>query len=491
MLARTVIFFLAVVSLLQAETNTTVNEQFPTEYRSDSNQTKDLIDLKSSEQTEETNSSMVTNVSEDTNGTIKQLEGYDGATATGILQSEPVIADVNASKVDDNSSEVVGPTTKLDDVSNLDIVKAQRKQRKIEREEAKDEPDDQARQLVDTIVVKGSVLQGKINQLTSEYISFELIYGEGNIRIKYSDVESLITEHEYHIYFDGKETQGYITEIRDHAFLMIQHGEIEELITISKIDRFVISENEDPSFENRMRNTFPYLSGNVDVGIEYESGNNIKNKLKIGGHLEHKYTVHKTIFDILYSYEVTETIDSPEVLNKNELYTFLEHNYAFTKNDFLFGEIGYDFDVPRGVDGRIYPSLGYGYRIGTGKKRWIQFKVGAGYVWETFIDDPIFNIAPEDLENRYAAGFFGVDAEYEVRDLALLNRILFGATFFYMPGIEDLTHNWLLRYSASASIPLSKALDLKIIARQVADNNPSPDVGNNKYTFDLYLSLRF
>ncbi len=488
MLARTVIFFFAIVTLLQAETNTTVDEQFPTEYTSDSNQTQDLIDLKSSE---ESNSSAVTNVSEETNSTLNSLEDYNSSTAAGTLQSEPDIVDANVTKIDDNSSDLVGPTTKLDDVSNLDIVKEQRRQRKVQREEAKDEPDDQARQLVDTIVVKGSVLQGKIDQLTSEYISFKLIYGEGNIRIKYSDVESLITEHEYHIYFDGKETQGYITEIRDHAFLMIQHGEIEELITISKIDRFVVSENEDTSFENRMRNTFPYWSGNVDVGIEYESGNNIKNKLKIGGHVERKYTVHKTIFDILYSYEVTETIDSPEVLNKHELYTFLEHNYAFTKNDFMFAEIGYDFDVPRGVDGRIYPSLGYGYRIGTGKKRWIQFKVGAGYVWETFIDDPVFNIAPEELENRYAAGFFGVDAEYEVRDLPLLNRILFGATFFYMPGIEDLTHNWLLRYSGTASIPLSKALVLKIIARQVADNNPSPDVGNNKYTFDLYLSLRF
>ena len=488
MLARTVIFFFAIVILLQAETNTTVDEQFPTEYTSDSNQTQDLIDLKSSE---ESNSSAVTNVSEETNSTLKSLEDYNSSTAAGTLQSEPDIVDANVTKIDDNSSDLVAPTTKLDDVSNLDIVKEQRRQRKVQREEAKDEPDDQARQLVDTIVVKGSVLQGKINQLTSEYISFELIYGEGNIRIKYSDVESLITEHEYHIYFDGKETQGYITEIRDHAFLMIQHGEIEELITISKIDRFVISENEDASFENRMRNTFPYWSGNVDVGIEYESGNNIKNKLKIGGHVERKYMVHKTIFDILYSYEVTETIDSPEVLNKKEFYTFLEHNYAFTKNDFMFAEIGYDFDVPRGVDGRIYPSFGYGYRIATGKKRWIQFKVGAGYVWETFIDDPVFNIAPEELENRYAAGFFGVDAEYEVRDLQLLNRILFGATFFYMPGIEDLTHNWLLRYSGTASIPLSKALVLKIIARQVADNNPSPDVGNNKYTFDLYLSLRF
>jgi len=60
-----------------------------------------------------------------------------------------------------------------------------------------------------------------------------------------------------------------------------------------------------------------------------------------------------------------------------------------------------------------------------------------------------------------------------------------------MPGIEDLTNNWLLRYSVTAAIPLTKALSLKTVARQVTDDNPSPDVGNNKLTFDLYLSLRF
>mgnify|MGYP000297567699 CR=1 FL=1 len=471
MSARIVLLFLVISSVLKAESNTTLNEQFMTEYASDNNQT--VVINQENRKTE------------DINSTLELLQGYDGVTVAGVLQSEPETVDANVTKEDDNNSNVISPTTKLDDVSKHDIVKEQRKQRKIEREDTKEElkkPDTKSRQLVDTIVVKGSVLQGKIAQLTSEYISFSLIYGEGSIRINYRDVESLMTEHEYHIYFDGKETQGYITGIKDHAFLMIQHGEIEELITISKIDRFVISEREDTSFENKLRNTFPYWSGNMDLGIEYESGTNIKNKLKIGGHTERKYTVHKTLFDITYSYEATETIDTPEVLNKHELYTFLEHDYFLKESHLLFAEIGYDFDVPRGVDNRIYPSFGYGYRLQADKKRWVQFKLGGGYVYETFIDYP---------SNEYAAGFLGLDAEYEVRDLLLLNRILFGANFFYMPAFRDISNNWLLRYSVTAEIPVSKALSLKMVARQVSDDNPSPEVGDNKFTFDLYLSLRF
>ena len=513
MLLRAVFLFIVTTSLMQAESNTTIQDEFPTEYSSDSKQSLDLMTAENSKSSEETNSSNIidhsiktdgnqsvmilprdddnssvntdSNRSKDINSALDLLEGYDGVTAAGVLQSEPESVDANVTSIDENSSNLISSTTKLDDVSNLDIVKAQRKQRKIEREEAKKVEEvegAQAHPLVDTIVVKGSVLQGQIDQLTSEYISFRLIYGEGSIRIKYSDVESLVTEHEYHIYFDGKETVGYITEIQDHAFLKIQHGEVEELITIAKIDRFIVSEHEDPSFENKLRNTFPYWSGNLDLGIEYESGSNEKRKAKIGGHIERTRTIHKTIFDITYSYEQTQTVDTPTVLNKHEIYAFLEQNYAFTKSDFIFGEIGYDFDVPRGVDGRIYPSLGYGYKIQADKRRWIQFKVGGGYVHETFIDYD---------SNAYAAGVFAADMEYEVRDLPILNRMLLGASFFYMPGIEDLTNNWLLRYSITASIPFSKALALKMVTRQVTDDNPSPEVGNNKLTFDLYLSILF
>ena len=426
----------------------------------------------------------------DNNSTLKTLEQYNGAVATGILHKEN--NDSNVTEADNNSSSIIGPTTKLDDVSNMDIAKEQRKQRRAEREKQKNRKVDADKKstIVDTIVVKGSVLQGQITVLTSEYLSFRLIYGEGSIRIEYDDVESLQTEHEYHIYFDGKETIGKITGIKEHAFLEIQHGDVKELITISKIDRFIISEKEDDSFENKMRNRFAYWSGNFDVGIEYETQKAYnKQKLKIAGHIERKKTSYKTIFDITYSYETTTRGDEPQQLNKHELYSFLEQDISLSKHDLLFGEVGYDFDVPRYVDNRLYPAVGYGYRLSLSKKRWIQFKLGAGFVYESFLAD--FDSNTSSSENQYVAGLFGIDAEYEVNDLAIINRIVFTGHFFYMPGIRDLKENWLLRYSITADLPLSKTLSLKAVGRTVTDDNPSDSIGNNKTTFDLYLSLRF
>ncbi len=420
---------------------------------------------------------------------LKELKNYNSAMAEGNVTT--VIAPTTHSEdlsVDDNNS-MISTKTKLDDVSNLDIAKEQRKQRKEARKKEHEKPTDKVQQRIDTIVVKGSVLQGQIDQLTSEFISFKLVYGEGSIRIDYADVDTLSTEHEYHIYFDGKETLGYITAIKEHAFLELKHGEVEELITISKIDRLIISEKEDTSFENRMRNKFPYFSGNMDLGLEYESGSNKKRKLKVAGRLTRMRASFKTVLDVNYAYEETKTVDTVSVLNKHELYSFLEQDYSLSEHDLLIAEIGYDFDVPRYVDNRLYPSLGYGYKIMSEKKQWIQFKVGLGYVYETFLGNEETNRSSS--RNHYVSGLLGMDAEYEIDDLAIINRVLLGAHFFYMPGIQNPRENWLLRYALTASVPISKMLSLVMVGRQITDDNPSPEIGNNKLTFDMYFRLRF
>ena len=427
-----------------------------------------------------------TSRSKDVNEVMNILTNYDGAVAAGITQSE---ANKTVVAVDSNNSNAISATTKLDDVSNLDIEKEKRKQRKVKRsKKVAASSESKEVSLIDTIVVKGSVLQGQIDQLTSEYISFKLIYGQGSIRIDYDDVESLVAEHEYHIYFDGKETLGTISGIKDHAFLQVKHGEVEELIRISKIDRFIISEKEDTSIENRLRNTFPYWSGNVDLGLEYEDGTNQKRKVKFEAHIERKRAEFTTVLDALFSFETTQTKDTPFVVNKKELYSFLEQDYAFSENDLLFAEIGYDFDEPRFVNNRLYPSAGYGYRIQADKSHWIQFKVGGGYVIEEFLASDV-NLS--DSTNSYLAGLFAINAKYKFEDLWLVNSISLTGYLFYMPGIRGPSKNWLLRYSVIGEIPLSKAVSFKVVGRQVTDDNPAPGVGNNKLTFDLYLSLRF
>ena len=153
---------------------------------------------------------------------IDELDNYYFFISNRAYQESNQSVDSEVDITDDvNNTNNIGINTKLDDVSGYDIVKAQRKQRKIKREERiKEEKEAQeGKVLLDIIVVNDSVLQGQIEQLTSEYLQFRTVYGQGSIKIKYSDIDQMSSEHQYHIYFDGKETDGKITAIKEHAFL--------------------------------------------------------------------------------------------------------------------------------------------------------------------------------------------------------------------------------------------------------------------------------
>lgn len=377
---------------------------------------------------------------------------------------------------------VTNKTEKLDDISSLDIAKEKRRQRKEKKEQKQADNETSVDTKMDTITVKGAVLQGQVSELTSEYLEFNLIYGKGSIQIQYEDIEQLITEHQYHIFYRGQETTGQIVGIKEHAFLVIKHGDIEETIKISNIDRFLISTRENDSLENQFRNLSPYTRGNVDLGLEYESGTNVKHKMSAAIHLERKMMQYRSTFDLVYDYETTKTVGSPDQLNKNEYILFYEQDYYLTQGDFLFGQLGFDFDEPRGIKGRAYPALGAGHRFGESRDTWVQIKAGGGYVDERFFDYP---------NNSYFSGFIGVGASYKFEERSPIQGLILKGNIFYMPSIMDAYSDWLARIQASAELPIGSTLSLKWVARSVNDDNPSPEIGNNKLTMDFYLSFVF
>ncbi|NPA30017.1 MAG: DUF481 domain-containing protein [Epsilonproteobacteria bacterium] len=386
---------------------------------------------------------------------------------------------------------------KLDDVRPTDVIKA-----RIDRLERKAKGANQAEELklrkkankVDTIVVKGTVLQGRITELTAKYVEFSLVYGTGSIRIEYKNIEQITTEHEYHIFYNGKETTGRIVGIKEHAFLVVRHGDIKELVKIENIDRFVLSVREAGSIENRLRNLFPYSRGNLDIGVETETGVKDKRKISISYHAERKKMRHRQILDAHYAYETTTTAteNGPfKTLDKKELVLFGEDDYYFKKRHFLFLQAGYEFDQPRGIDYRLYPALGYGYRYYFDKYTWLQAKVGTGYVYESFY---AYTPPPgeERIEsNEYSAAFVGISAEDHLRRVLLIKELIVGVDIFYMPSLADPEADWLSRLRLTVEMPINGMISLKWVYRIVNDDNPVPEVGNNKTTTDIYLSINY
>jgi len=401
--------------------------------------------------------------------------------------------DLNASQNShpDFPTENVEEKNRLDDISSDDIDKEREQQKKEEKEVIADELQKSSDEIkspiveaekskVDTITVKGAVLQGQVVELNSEYLRFKLIYGHGSIRIDYDDIEQLMTEHEYNIFYKGKQTVGKIISIKDHTWLVVQHDDIQETIKIENIDRFLLSTRENDSLINKIHNLFPYSKGYIDIGIEYESGSNVKNKLSVAAHFERKETVNRTFFDLLYNYERTGTVETSRVTNKNEWIISLEQNYYLTKKRFLFAQAGYDYDRPRGITRRTYPALGVGERFEKDLDSWLQIKVGAGAVFEKFVAYG---------SKQYAAAYFGINGRYTTEIFFLVDRLIFDADLFYMPSFTDRSDDWLARFKGSVSLPIGETLALRFVVRQVLDNNPSPEVGNNKFTMNLYLSF--
>jgi len=401
----------------------------------------------------------------------------------------------NATK--EGSSPSLKSGERLDEVTHEDIAEARKNvlENRAKSAEQKEELKLKKKaSKTDTIVVKGTVLQGRITELTSKYVQFSLVYGSGSIRIDYKNIEQLTTEHEYHIFYNGKETTGRIIGIEDHAFLIVKHDEIKELIKIENIDRLILSVKENDTIENRLRNMMPYTRGSFDMGIETETGVKDKRKISIDFHMTRKKTNQRQILDVHYAYETTTTA-RPEgnikSLDKKELYIFGEENYLLDRKRFYFAQAGYDFDQPRGIRYRLYPSVGYGYRFIFDRDTWVQIKGGAGYVYESFYP---YEAPPGESvvhNNDYSAAFVGVSAKDHLKNLWLVKELILSGNVFYMPSFKDPGGDWLSRMTFTIEIPINSMLSLKWVYRIVNDDNPVPEVGNNKTTTDIYFSMHY
>ncbi len=396
------------------------------------------------------------------------------------------------------SKEELQTARKLDNVNRNDLIKARIKKLKNEVQETtqKEHLKLKKRALkVDTIIIRGgTVLQGKISELTDKYVEFSPLYGIGTIRIHYKNIERITTEHKYHIFYNGKETTGQIVSIKDHAFLIIQHDGIKEYVKIANIDRFILSVKENDTLENRLRNRFPYTRSSIDIGIERETGVKYNRKLTFDYHLTRRKVRHREILDLHYAYETTTTsLPQGEVksLDKKDLHITAEENILIDPQQFWFAQLGYDFDQPRKIRYRLYPAVGYGYRFLFGPETWLQFKTGAGYVYESFYPYATQNFDQHMNNHDYSAAFIGIRAKNHFYNLWLFKELILLGNIFYMPSLTYPSHDWLSRSTFTIEVPINTMLSLKWVYRIINDDNPVPEVGNNKTTTDLYFSIRY
>jgi hypothetical protein len=315
----------------------------------------------------------------------------------------------------------------------------------------------------DTIVVHGMVLHGRVMNLGPEKLSFRLLYSEGMNHIAYKDIESIHTKYNYHISFKRMDIEGRVVGIEDNKYLKIMEGDKERTIKIADIDNFVMAVSDDASFENRIRNKFPYITGNINVGFEIENSGNQKNELDVLLNLRHKQAEHEIKLYVDYEHDTSETVDTDKVVNKDELVAILSYQNHFKNDQFYYATLGADYDRPRHIENRWIPAAGYGYRFKFDKSTWLEPSAGLAYVATTYTDGLY-------ADKNFAAASLNLLGKYQMDDVPYINRLIVDGFVMF---------------------PLFDFFSIKLAFDLRNDSNPDPSVGNNKITTKLLFGLDF
>lgn len=339
-------------------------------------------------------------------------------------------------------------------------------------------------EIKDTIVVHGMVLHGQVMNIGPKRLSFKLLYSEGINRIAYKDISSIHTKYNYHISFKRMDIEGRVVGIEDNKYLKIMEGDKERTVKIADIDNFVMSVSDDDSFENIVRNTFPYTKGNINFGFEIDDGSSRKKELDLRLNLRHKQAEHEFKLYVDYEYDRSKTEDTAEVVNKDELVGILTYQNHFQNNQFYFATIAADYDRPRHIQNRYIPSVGYGYRFKHDDSKWLEPSIGVGYATTRYVDE----IYPD---KNFAAAALNLAGKYQFDDVAYINSLIIDGFLMYYPSLEDMGEDWISRANVNFTIPLFDFLSLKLAYTWRNDSNPDPEIGNNKTTTKLFFGFDF
>jgi len=234
----------------------------------------------------------------------------------------------------------------------------------------------------------------------------------------------------------------------------------------------------DGSFWKRQRIKSRHWSASLALGLKFEEGAVDKNKIEPSLRIERLRRPTRYVLDLRYAFEEQKKGDDQSfATTKNEFVGFILGEYDITDRFFGFGRPAMDWDRPRDIDLRVYPAAGVGYRLFQKEQNFIQFPVGLGYVYENFDGSGT---------NSYVSWYVGLGGGYDFG-----KGIYLDVELLYMPSIAPFADDWLFRSFLDFTVPLFDPIALKLRLTNVNDDNPSPEVGNNKFTATMALSLEF
>ncbi len=332
---------------------------------------------------------------------------------------------------------------------------------------------------LDAVMVRGQTLHGQIIGLDSRGIRFKTVYGEGEIKIPYDDIEGAISSRATFriVYGDDKVVVGRLLGLDKKRLLVGETQSSIIQIPVQGIGMALLEDTYQKSFWKRLKTNYRHWRADFDIGLKYEESTIDKKKIELGLNVARRKRPTRFVFDFRYAYEVEQLADQPEITTKDEFTGILLGEYDIAKRFYIFVQPAAERDLPRLIKLRTYPTAGIGYRLVEKGRALIQFPVGLGYVSEDFT---VFGT------NSYTGLYLGAEGSYTFNNGM---RMMLG--LLWIKGFSDPDENRLFRGFFEFAVPIVEPIAIKLRITETNDDNPAPEVGDNKLTATLAVSLQF
>jgi hypothetical protein len=330
--------------------------------------------------------------------------------------------------------------------------------------------------LADEVVAKGTVLHGKIVDLSSAGVDFEPEYGKGSLAIKWADIDNIASDAAFLVLFG--EDQEVVGPLRGFSGGTLRVGdntavEVATIVTAQPLGAGL-------SWRDRARAYWRYWHGNFDVGLNLQQSTTDTTGFLLNFNSVRTKDPTTLTLGASYRYGTEKKQGNPKSTTQDQLLGLVRGDYSFTPRVYGFGSGDGTYDGIQRLSIRGVPKLGLGYvfweeKLDADRRNYLAGEVGGSWVYEKYFGGD---------DRDYWAVAFGALAGY---------YLPYGAHFDwrvdYLPAVDNFTKNYLLRTSGGLAVPLMTPVSAKFLLSDEYNGKPAPDAKHNSLFLTLGLSV--
>lgn len=211
--------------------------------------------------------------------------------------------------------------------------------------------------VADEVTSKGTVLRGTVTALTGAEITFSPEYGKGTLAIKWESIENVKTAAPLQVlYGDGQES--------DAPLQGFSNGKL--LVGATTVDVATIHSGQPIgagglSFKDRMRSSWRYWEGNLDVGLNVQQSTTDTTGFLLGFQTMRTHDPTKFTLGASYRYGTEKHQGQPRTITQDQLLGLVREDYSFTPRVYGYPSGDATCDGIQRLSIRGVPKVGIGY----------------------------------------------------------------------------------------------------------------------------------